>query len=134
MPTPSKVDLVCVDPARVRELWPYAGPLIRAATRRLTLFEQIERSVLVGDQLLWIIWNGKQITAAATTHLSDGACTITACGGSSMKSWLPAFSQIQQYAKDEGCSVRIQGREGWKRALKRSGIRVESILFVERAA
>jgi hypothetical protein len=98
------------------------------------LFEQIERSVLAGDQLLWIIWDGKQISAAATTHLSDGVCTITTCSGKDMKDWLPAFSRIQQYAKDESCSVRIQGREGWKRALKRSGISVESILFVERAA
>lgn len=132
MPSPSSVDLICVDPARVREFWPYAGPLIRAATRRLTLFEQIERSVLAGDQLLWIIWSGTRIEAAATTHLSDGVCTITACSGKGMKDWLPTFSRIQRYAMNEGCSVRIQGREGWKRALKRAGIRVESILFVER--
>lgn len=131
---PSSADGFCVDPKRVREFWPYAGPLIRAATRRLSLFEQIERSVLVGDQFLWVAWDGNQIKAAATTHLSDGVCTITACGGNGMKTWLPAFGLIQKYAKDERCSVRIPGRKGWKRALKRSGVDVDSIIFVERAA
>jgi len=106
--------------------------MVRAATRRLSLFEQIERSVLVGDQLLWIIWDGSAIRATATTHLSKGVCTVTSCSGEGMKDWLSEFSKIQKYAKDEGCSLRIQGRNGWKRALKRVGIQVESIRFVER--
>jgi len=128
----SLAELICVDPARIREFWPYAGPLVRAATRLLSLFEQIERSALAGDQLLWMIWDGEQIRATATTHLSEGVCTVTSCSGDGMKEWLSTFSQIQQYAKDEGCSVRIQGRSGWKRALERAGIDVASILFVER--
>ena len=79
-----------------------------------------------------MIWDGIKIKAVATTHLSEGVCTITACSGSEMNEWLPFFSQIQKYATDEGCTVRIQGREGWKRALRLAGICVESIVFVER--
>jgi hypothetical protein len=51
-----------------------------------------------------------------------------------MKDWLSVFSQIQKYAEAEGCSVRIEGRAGWKRALKRYGICVDKIAFDERAA
>lgn len=132
---PSTVDPICVDPARIREFWPYAGPMVRSATRRLSLFEEIERSVLIGDQLLWIIWDGIKIRATATTHLSQGVCTVTTCSGDGMNDWLlPAFRQINQYAKNEGCSLRIQGRQGWKRVLERAGVRVDSIDFVERAA
>lgn len=107
---------------------------MRSATRLLSLFEQIERSVLDGDQLLWIIWDGKQIRATATTHLSEGVCTVTSCSGEGMKEWLSTFSQIQKYARDEGCTVRIPGRSGWKRALEQAGIDVSSIIFVERAS
>jgi len=100
----------------------------------LKLFEQIERSVLAGDQLLWIIWSGEKIKAAATTHLSNGVCTVTACSGEEMNEWISDFARIQDYAKNEGCTVRIQGRNGWKRALKSAGICVDSIAFDERAA
>ena len=127
------VDLVCVDPERVREFWPYAGPMIRQATRQLSLYEQIERSVLTGDQLLWLAWDGA-IKSAATTHLADHVCTVTACSGDDMERWLPCFAGIQKYAESEGCRVRIQGRPGWKRALAKAGIDVGSIVFVEREA
>lgn len=121
--------LVCVDPARVGEFWPFAAPMIRAAIERtnLSAFEDIEREVLGGEQLLWLAWSDR-IEAAATTHLSHGICTLTACSGHHRQRWLPLFETIEKYAKDEGCSaMRIFGRRGWERVL--DGYRVEHVIL-----
>lgn len=122
-------DLFCVDPARISEFWPHARGLIRAAieTTNLSSFEDTERQVLSGGQLLWLaIGNG--IEAAATTHLSNNVCTIVACSGHSRERWLPLFEQIENYAKNENCRcIRIFGRKGWERVL--TGYRVEHVIL-----
>lgn len=121
----SSVDLVCIDPKRVREVWPRAKHLIEAAANRtgLTPFCDIEDAVLCGDDLLWLVWNGETIEAAATTQLvsrpDKPVCVLTACGGEDMRRWLHLFQKIENYAKAEGCScVRIYGRKGWSRMLE----------------
>jgi len=124
------VELVCVDPARVDEIWPHAKHLIRAAIERtnLTPFEHIETEVLDGKQLLWLAWNGDSIEAAATTQLVRPVCVLTACAGHQRERWLPLFKQIENYAGNEGCSVmRLYGRRGWERAL--DGYRVEYVIM-----
>lgn len=121
--------LICVDPARVAEFWPFAGPLIRAAIERtgLSEFEDIEKQVLAGEQLLWLAWS-EQIEAAATTHLSRNVCTLTACSGHQRERWLSLFGAIEQYAKNEGAKImRIYGRKGWQRVL--DGYHVEHVIL-----
>jgi hypothetical protein len=116
---PSKAELVCVDPKLIHEVWPHARKLIISAIDRTKLSNPIdtEYDILNGDQLLWLAWDGS-IKAACSTLLVDGVCVITACGGEDMKQWLPLFSQIEQYAKDQSCRcVRIFGRRGWLRVL-----------------
>jgi hypothetical protein len=111
-------DLVCVNPSDIQQIWPLARDLIRTAIERTDLsdFADIELDVLSGDQLLWLAISD-HVEAAATTHLSRGVCTLTACSGHQMKRWLPLFGRIEKYAKDEGCKMRIYGRPGWQRVL-----------------
>lgn len=116
--------LVCVDPRRVREIWPHAAALLRSALRRTTLnaLEDVEADILSGRSLLWLAWADEGIQAAATTVLINSeagkVCVITACGGAGMKRWLPLLDGIEAYARDEGCvRVRIYGRKGWLRVL-----------------
>ncbi len=120
----SAPELLCVDPARVNEIWPYAGPLLKAACYRtkLNAFSDIEADVLAGRSLLWVAWTGRTISAAAATILINSeigkVCIITACGGYGMKLWLPLLEQVEDYAEAEGCTrVRIYGRKGWTRVL-----------------
>ena len=121
----SSVELVCVEPRRVLEIWPHVSSLLKAACDRtgLNAFADIETDILSGRSLLWIAWNGKAIEAAAATILIDTeigkVCVITACGGRAMRRWLPLIAEIENYARDEGCArVRIFGRKGWLRALE----------------
>jgi len=120
----SPVDLVCVDPQRVHEIWPYVSPLLKAACCRtkLNAFADIEADILAGRSLLWITWNGRTVEAAAATILINSeigkVCIITVCGGSGIKRWLPLIKQIEAYAKREDCTcIRIYGRKGWLRVL-----------------
>ncbi len=121
---PSSAELVCVDPARVAEFWPYVSALLRAACNRtkLNAFEDIEADILGGRSLLWAAWNGRTVESAAATVLINSeagkVCVITVCGGSGMKRWLPLIWHIETYARCEGCKcVRIYGRRGWLRVL-----------------
>jgi len=131
---PSSASLVCVDPKRINEIWPYARELIKSAIERtgLSNFSDIETDVLRGDQLLWLAWNGKAIEAAATTHLvkinNKKLLILTACAGHDRSRWLPVREKIEAYAKAEGCKrIRLYGRKGWQRVLP--DYRVEHIIM-----
>ncbi len=117
------IDLVCVDPKRVHEFWPVAGPMLKTAVLRTNLaaWQDIEYDILYGDALLWLVWSGK-IEAVVSTGLYETdagkVCVITALAGENMSRWLQLISKIETYAKDEGCKcVRIYGRKGWARVL-----------------
>jgi len=121
---PSSVDLLCVDPKNVHQIWPQARELIRAAIEQTDLseFADIEYDVLSGDQLLWLAISD-HIEAAATTHLiktrGRPVLILTACSGYQRERWLPLLSRIEHYARAEGSRcVRLYGRKGWERALK----------------
>jgi hypothetical protein len=123
---PLSVEIVCVDPKYVHQIWPHAKEFIHTAVARtgLAKFELVEKDVLEGAQLLWIAWDNK-IQGAATSRLADNGmrkvCEITACGGDRNRSdeWLHILGPIEKYAKDEACSsMRVIGRKGWERVLK----------------
>lgn len=118
------VKAVCVDPARVSEVWPSVAPWIRTAIERgrLASFDVIERDVRDGRSFLWLVWDGNEVMAAAVTELSldgeDKICTIVACGGHDMERWGFLIGELEQFAMKEGCkAMRIYGRQGWKRLL-----------------
>lgn len=126
-------DLLCVDPKNVHQIWAQARPFIKAAIERtgLSEFEDIERDVISGDQLLWLALSD-HIEAAATTQLiktsGKPVLVVTACSGADRARWLPLFAKIEKYGKDEGCKcVRIYGRKGWERVL--NNYRVEHVIL-----
>lgn len=124
-PSDARSELVCIEPARIHEVWPHVRPLLQRACRRtgLNAFAEIETDILAGRSLVWIAWSGCAIEAAAATSLihSDRGkvCVITLCAGRAMKRWLTLIERIETYACDEGCErMRIFGRKGWVRALE----------------
>jgi len=122
------MELVCVDPADVRRIFPLIASRVRVAMRRTGLsdFWSIESDALSGHSLLWLALSGTRdavtINAVAVTRLeltdAGKVCVITACQGKGMTRWLPLISGIENYATAEGCRcVRIFGRKGWLRVL-----------------
>lgn len=127
------VDLVCVNPKNILQIWPQARHLIKSAIEQtgLSEFADIEHAVLCGDQLLWLALSD-HVDAAATTHLirtsGKPVLIITACAGDHMERWLPLRQRVESYAKAEGCScIRLYGRRGWERTLK--DYRVEYVIM-----
>jgi hypothetical protein len=117
-------ELVCVDPEKVPQVWPFVSTLIEAAYARGGFgdFGSIRDDVAAARALLWLVWDGKDVLAASITQVSienaDKICTIAACGGHDKARWLHLISEIEKYAKGEGCArVRICGRRGWTKAL-----------------
>lgn len=116
--------LKCINPADVEMLWPYVNDLIEAAVEKTRLSDLgvVQRDLFNGSALLWIVWNGDVVMAAAATQIvvanGEKYCDITVCGGHDSKQWLPLIAGIEAYAKREGCrAMRIFGRKGWKRML-----------------
>jgi hypothetical protein len=120
----AKSQLICIDPARIHEFWPFVASLIKAAMLRgaITDFDEVKKAVLAARALVWIAWDGTEIKAAAVTQLNTvhgvRFCTIVACGGRERGEWLPLIAGLERYAKSENCqAMRIFGRRGWERLL-----------------
>ncbi len=117
-------EAVCVDPARVEEVWPLARQFIKTAMEHADFgpFSVVEHDVFNGDALLWLAWIDPIIQAAAVTQVSQSAkgkvCTIVACGGSDHPQWIGLLGQLEAYAKSLECkTMRLIGRRGWRRVL-----------------
>lgn len=116
--------LMCVPPEMVAEVWPFVGQFIVSAAVRgggLHLPEVIER-LPDARALLWVIEEDGAFVAALITQVEAGddgtCCRIVALGGSGASDWVHLISQIEDYARDEGCvRVRFEGRHGWRRHL-----------------
>jgi hypothetical protein len=127
---PSAVEIRCVDPARIREVWPFVAPLLKSAIDRagLSCWDEIADDILKGSSLIWICGDSERILCAGATRLektnSGSVCVIVACGGSDMRRWLHLLERVESYARAEGCrSTRIFGRAGWERVLDGYGVR-----------
>lgn len=114
----------CVDPKFIKAAWPIAAPMLRPAMRKggLGTFAALERGVLYGDSLLWLVLRDGTAVAALVTDLiraeDELVCLITACGGHDMRAWLPLIARIEAFAVAEKCArMRLMGRKGWARML-----------------
>lgn len=121
--------LVCVPPNDAGYIWPLVKGLIESAMQKggMGSFAQVENNVLHGPDLLWLAVEGDKIGMACITSLgADKVCTIVAAGGSFVR-FGHLLSDIEQFAKDEGCkAMRICGRPGWRRL---SGYRTKKVIL-----
>ena len=126
-------ELVCCDPDKAGDFWPFVEPLIRnAVIRGGGDFERVRQNLLDGPDLLWLAWDGCELIAAAITSVGimngEKFCTIVACGGDGWERFGHLLGGIESYARGEECSaMRIYGRIGWKRLLE--GYRLRSAVF-----
>ena len=112
---------LCVDPAKVAEIWPHVSHYIKAACEYGDdTFETTQADVLAGNALLWLAYEGTKVLAAAASKVWKSPkykiCSVLAVGGHDLSEWKDCLMAIEQYAKLEGCEfIRLSGREGWKR-------------------
>lgn len=116
----ASAETLCVAPGRLPEMWPHVEVALASAVTRCGdwTLQEIYDAISAGSMLLWVLWTGEKLSAAAVTRLSEvprgKVCTVIACGGKSAGSWQAAIAPIEAYAAQEGCSaMRIYGRVAW---------------------
>lgn len=117
--------LVCVDPKQASAVWPHARLLLATAFHGRPADDTIaaiEADVRAGRSLLWIVWGGGAIIAAATTKIiqtpTRKVLRVECCAGREMPRWIGFIRELEDYGKREGCAVcRVEGRQGWKAML-----------------
>jgi hypothetical protein len=124
-------ELLCVDPDLIDKIWPHVKHFVKRAIERSMsdyTLDYVYRKLLLGESLLWIEAEGKDILAAATTEIcgvldtNKRVCVITTMGGKTSDMFLHHLSKIEQYAREEKCElVRLYGRPGWARVLSDHG-------------
>lgn len=122
--------LVCIDPEKINLIWPQVSHFIHAAF--VTGLGDDTPETVKADldnkmALLWVVWDGKGLIAAATTKLmvqpnGRKQCVITSCGGRELPRWIGFIKELEDYARAEGCTqFRMMGRPGWKTWFKEYG-------------
>jgi hypothetical protein len=113
-----------VDPARIREAWPFVSDhVMRAVLRgRNGSYAEIAGDVLAGHDRLWLAIDNDALIGSVVTGIRyDGdrrICIILACAGDVFRA-RHLLTQIETRAMAEGCrAIRIYGRRGWRRVLR----------------
>ncbi len=109
----------------VGEVVPIVLPLLEAIVARSDgrysvpgMLEQFAR----GNWQLWIVWDGSVRAIVATELYHDVSkmkcCTIRFATGRGAAGWSPLISQIEDWARDQGCvKIDMTARKGWARHL-----------------
>jgi hypothetical protein len=101
--------------------------MIESATRRAGdwTLQSIRDGLRDGSLLVWLARNDSELFGIAITQLrpshSGLQCWVILVAGKRLKLWRHLIERIEQFAKDEGCSVlRWEGRKGWGRIFPES--------------
>ncbi len=130
MSSPDTLKIVAVPSDRAHEFWPLAMPHLERASRTndgLFSPENIEASIKTGEYILWVVLDGKDVIAAATTRVIQyprrKALAIDWLGGSRMKEWIDDINAaFFKHAEFNGCShVECCGPRAWGRVLGKFG-------------
>lgn len=114
--------------------WPRLRPLIDEGFAAGGDFmpEDLSQQISEGKVLLWVALDDENgaVHAAMTTELIPMRCGLVCwmgqCAGSGMQNWSHFHTQIEEYAKAEGCvKVVLKGRFGWERVLE--GYKVRTV-------
>lgn len=135
----SDLTLICMPPADVAKIWPgEVHDLIDLgfASADMPMPSDLTDQLAAGTRLLWLVVlpTGKVIAAMLTQLFemrSGRICKMMECGGSRLDDWKEMRSQIESYAKAEGCvRVLVEGRIGWARVL--DDYRITSVVLEKR--
>lgn len=125
-----------VGPEHLGSAWPHVEHLLKPAIDlsggRYTV-DTTRAAISRGQMQLWIAFEGTKIFAAMTSTVSvypaKTMLAVVHCGGRMMGLWLQTMSEIEEWAKAQGCAgVEITGRAGWAKALpdyRRVGVLIE---------
>ena len=118
--------LAVVPPENLGLVWQKVEPLLKPAIDqsggRYTV-DSTRSAITKRDMQLWIAFTEDgdilaAMTSCITVYPSLTMLAVVHCGGRMMGLWLHSMSQVETWAKEQGCEgVEIAGRAGWEKAL-----------------
>ena len=99
--------------------------------------EDVLNDLRSGKAQLWVADNGNDVEGIAVTCITEypqtTTCLIWLCAGNGRENYTPLISNIEQWAKAQGCaSISLEGRPGWERILTdydKTKIVLEKVLY-----
>ena len=84
--------------------------------------ENVLHDLRSGKAQLWVAGDGNTVEGIAVTCITEypqtTTCLIWLCAGNGREKYTPLISNIEQWAKAQGCaSISLEGRPGWERVL-----------------
>lgn len=137
------MDIVCVDPRRVEDVWCIIGPAVDKAmehTHAKVPLANVREAIAKGDMQAWVVGEGEYVFCVAVTQVLDhGAArtlNIPYLSGVEAECWLkPLYERLQMFAKHYNCDyVEMTARRGWGRLLRKCGVPYESkaVVYIAR--
>lgn len=132
---PSRISSQAVEPARLVAVNPVnLGQVLLIDRVHELLSDVVERHrgemSLAGiagklarkEWILWLVWDGTVRAVLATELYTDVGgmkrCRVPFCTGDSAKQWVHLLSEIEAWARSEGCEkIDMIARKGWARHL-----------------
>ena len=126
------VDVPATDIEHVR---PLVSHWIEEAASTSAYFtaDDVWQQIETGHAQLWLAW-GETADAVCVTQLENTSkgkhCHIWIMVGRNMEAWHALMSDLEQWAKREGCNMmRHEARPGWSKILKAYGYRMPHVVL-----
>lgn len=121
----SECKLLCAPPEGASYVWPIVQPFVEKAFAAVDARVPVDlfQRMCNGTALVWMVYDGDEIVYVFITELYERPSGIKVCSllcgaGSRMDEWLHLQSEVEAYARAEGCAkIVAEGRVGWARAL-----------------
>lgn len=123
--TSAAVDLVCIPPASVPDVYPMVRRWLEGVAERSggrwSVPGLLERFVR-GEWQLWLVWDGTPRAIVGTELYLEmtglKCCMVRFCTGGGAAEWSHLLGKIESWARDEGCTyLDMLARKGWARHL-----------------
>lgn len=132
------LEMSAVPPAAIEYVWTDVEPMLQKAVSasggRYNTVSVLD-ALFKGEIGLWVILDGREIIAAATTRICQypkgRALAIDWMGGTRMKEWLPLVQEtFVRYARENGCNeLQGYGRRAWGRVLRTHGWKPDYVAY-----
>ncbi len=104
------------------EVWSKCAVYLAAGITDMDSLAGVRKAVENRSAQLWVMHHGNRFIGAIITKITDHdngrVFTICHLGGTMIRSWMPYFPDLEDYARVNGCKrIVIVGREGFVRLL-----------------
>ncbi len=118
----------------VDRVLPIAAPFLHKAAQRSHGWRRGEVEQRIRDKRasLWVVLDANVMIGAAMVELHDDGVYVALVGGHRWHEWRDQIKRVEEWAAATGRKcVKIDGRRGWARLMKRDGYAMRNGMLVK---